>query len=92
VTLTGPASLTGREQVAILGDELGRPLQVREIGSDEFRTQMRGAPPGIADTLLGLWAAADGIPQPVEDVVRLTGRPGRSFAAWAHDHRATFGG
>lgn len=91
-TLTGPASLSFRDQIGVLGAELGRDLEVVELGADEYRASMSAAPPGIADTLLRLWEASDGIPQPVEDVRRLTGRPARTFADWAHEHRAAFGG
>jgi len=53
-----------------------------------FREQLGpNAPPAIADSLLHLWAASDGVPQPVDDVEPLLGKPGRTFAQWAHEHR-----
>jgi hypothetical protein len=30
------------------------------------------------------------VPQPVDDVEPLTGKPGQTFAQWAHEHRDAF--
>lgn len=91
--LSGPESLTFREQVAVVAAELDRDITVTEVSPDLVRERMAGrAPAGVADTLLRLWAATDGVPQPVEDVSRITGRPGRTFAQWVREHRAAIGG
>jgi uncharacterized protein YbjT (DUF2867 family) len=91
-TLTGPESLSFREQAAILGAEVGREVEVVALSPDAFRARLRGghAPAWVADTLLHLWAASDGVPQPVEDLAPLLGKPGRTFAQWAHEHRDAF--
>jgi uncharacterized protein YbjT (DUF2867 family) len=90
-SLTGPESLSFREQVGVIAAEVGREVEVRALSEDEYRERMgRFAPPWVADTLLRLWAASDGKPQPVDDVAPLLGRPGRTFAQWARDHRDAF--
>ncbi|GLZ48570.1 nucleotide-diphosphate-sugar epimerase [Actinomycetospora sp. NBRC 106375] len=90
-TLSGPASLSFRDQVATIAAEVGRDVEVVGLAEDEYRERMsRYAPAWVADSLLHLWAPADGVPQPVHDVTPILGRPGRTFAQWAHDHRDAF--
>ena len=90
-TLSGPASLSFRDQVATIAAEVGREVEVVGLAEEEYRARMsRYAPAWVADSLLHLWASADGVPQPTHDVAPLVGRPGRTFAQWAHDHRDTF--
>jgi uncharacterized protein YbjT (DUF2867 family) len=88
--LTGPQSLTQREQVAIIGEAIGRPLRYEELSPAEARTEL-GFPPPVADMLFNAWSAAIGQPayitRSVEDI---TGRPARSFREWADDHAADF--
>ena len=91
--LTGPASLTQREQVRIIGDAIGRPLQFEELSHESAREQMleMGFPPTIADMLLDAYAAAVGLPALVTSTVfDVTGTPARSFRDWALDHAADF--
>jgi uncharacterized protein YbjT (DUF2867 family) len=87
--ITGPASLTHAEQVAIIGDVLGRPLRYEELSPDEFRRSAGGSvPPAAADMLLAAWAASVGLPAYMTSTVgEITGRPARSFREWA-SHRA----
>ena len=90
--LTGPASLTHREQIRILGDAIGRPLHYEEIAPEVARREMTAImPPAIADMLLGAWSNAAGRPAPVTaTVAEITGRPARSFHEWAMDHTREF--
>src|SRR5262245_12332080 len=91
--LTGPASLTQREQVQIIGDAIGRPLQFEELSRESARQQMLAMrfPPPIADMLLDAYAAAVGLPALVTSTVfDVTGTPARSFRDWALDHAADF--
>lgn len=91
-SLSGPESLSFREQVATIAAEVGREVDVVTLPPETFRERLSGgpAPAWVADTLLELWARTDGVPQPVHDVARLLGRPGRTFAQWVHDHRDAF--
>ena len=90
--LTGPESLTQREQLAIIGDAIGRNLVFEEVSPDTARQTVLVAWPAFAaDMLLSAYAAAVDRPafltSTIEDV---TGRPARTFREWATDHAAEF--
>ena len=87
--ITGPASLTQRQQVQIIGDAVRRRLRFEELSRESAREQMLaiGFPPPAADMLLDAYAAAVGLPALVTSTtLEVTGRPARSFHAWAIDH------
>jgi uncharacterized protein YbjT (DUF2867 family) len=90
--LTGPQSVTQREQVEIIGEAIGRPLKFEELTPEQARAAFRDLiPEWVADAVFGYWAASDGVPSPLTDEVeRITGAPARSFARWAADHAADF--
>jgi uncharacterized protein YbjT (DUF2867 family) len=89
--LTGPESLTQREQVATIGEVLGRPLRMEEISPDQAREEL-GFPPPAMNMLLNAWAAAIGQPAFVTDAVaEVTGVPARTFRDWVFDHAKQFG-
>ena len=82
--LTGPVSLTHREQVQLIGKALDRPLRYEEL--DEEQAHAAISPYAPADVLFETWKRHIGTPAPVTDTVqRLTGRPPRSVEAWAAD-------
>jgi uncharacterized protein YbjT (DUF2867 family) len=91
--ITGPESLTQREQVEIIARAAGRKVRVEEISPEEARVELpaRGFPAEALNHLLPAWSAGVGIPaymtQTVEEV---TGRPARRFAEWAADHLNDF--
>ena len=90
--LTGPQSLTQREQLATIGDVLGRPLRMEEISPDEARAEMFGGKaPGVVDMLLDAWGAAIGQPAHITSTVEeITGTPARTFREWVKDHADAF--
>ena len=90
--LTGPASLTQREQVRIIGDVVGRPLQFEELSPASARQAMLTMMPGpIADMLLSAYAAAVDRPALVTSTVAdVTGTAARTFQQWVVDHAAEF--
>jgi uncharacterized protein YbjT (DUF2867 family) len=91
--LTGPASLTQREQVDVIGSVLRRQLRFHELSRESARDQMLAMrfPPHAADMLLDAYAAAVGQPALVTStVLDVTGAPARSFRDWAIDHDADF--
>ena len=92
--LSGPESLTFAEQVGVLGEATGLDVGVREIDPATAREQMaQRVPEPIVDSLFRLWANADGVLTGVHDTVqRVTGRPARTFASWAREHRDEFTG
>ncbi len=68
--LTGPESLSHRDQVTIIGEVLGRPLRLEEITPEEWRRALPPYIPDIAATmLLKAWAAAIGQPALVTSTI-----------------------
>jgi len=92
--LTGPESLTQAQQVRILSDTLGRKLTVEDLDPQPVLEQMSHfMDPEFLAALFTLMAQAVGKPAPVNDVIeQITGHPARTYAQWAADHRADFGG
>ncbi|MEU5218165.1 NAD(P)H-binding protein [Streptomyces sp. NPDC020807] len=92
--LTGPESLTQAQQVRVLGEALGRPLTVEDLDPAPVLEQMsQFMDAEFLAALFALMAQAVGKPAPVNDVVeQITGHPARTYARWAADHRADFGG
>jgi len=90
--LTGPESLTQREQVEIIGDAIGRALQYEELSPAAARQYLAAMmPPSIADMLLTAYGAATDRPALVTSTIAdVTGEPARSFRHWAADHATAF--
>ncbi|MEU6055552.1 NAD(P)H-binding protein [Streptomyces xanthochromogenes] len=90
--LTGPASLSVTEQVAILAEAAGRPLTVNAVSAEAWKeSTAEFMPPAIADALLGYFASHDGLPDAVTSTVEeLTGHPARTFASWARENADAF--
>lgn len=90
--LTGPQSLTQREQIEILGRGLGLALRAEELAPEEARRELLALFPAPAvEMLLNAWAAALGQPALVSPTFRaLTGTAPRSFLEWATDNAAYF--
>jgi uncharacterized protein YbjT (DUF2867 family) len=88
--LTGPQSLTQCEQVATIGDVIGRPLRFEEMSPEAARREWL-APASVVDMLLKAWEAAVGRPALVTaTVAEITGTPARTFRDWVTDHAAEF--
>jgi uncharacterized protein YbjT (DUF2867 family) len=90
--LTGPESLTQRQQVGIIGDAIGRPLRFEEMAPGEARRELSARmSPAVADMLLNAWRAAIGQPAFVTStVLEIAGTPARTFREWVIDHAAAF--
>ncbi|GLZ28285.1 nucleotide-diphosphate-sugar epimerase [Lentzea sp. NBRC 105346] len=95
-TLTGPEVLTARQQAARIGNAIGRELRFRDVTvaeALEFYRRQGGFAAQMAPFLLGAEgyegdeAEPDWEITPSGEVERILGRPGRTFAQWAHDHR-----
>ncbi|MET8847942.1 NAD(P)H-binding protein [Amycolatopsis sp. NPDC004625] len=99
--LTGPESLTVRDQASLIGRAAGRPVRVETQDLDDYRRELTAA---FAARGLGSTGSAEVIearirrlaalvdrPQPTTETVRaVTGRPARGFAEWAADHAGAF--
>jgi uncharacterized protein YbjT (DUF2867 family) len=91
--LTGPQSLSQREQLAAIGSAIGRPLRMEEIPPDDARRELLANMPSarVIDMLLEAWAAAIGQPALVTSAVfEITRTPAGTFGDWAADHAAAF--
>ncbi|MFJ8435863.1 NAD(P)H-binding protein [Kitasatospora sp. NPDC094019] len=90
--LTGPESLTFREQLATLAGALGHEIPVERISRAEAEEQMgRRMPAPAVTSLLNLWEAATHGPAPVHDTtLTLLGRPARTYHQWAQENTAAF--
>jgi uncharacterized protein YbjT (DUF2867 family) len=90
--LTGPESLSQREQVSTIGEVIGRPLRYDELTPDEARREL-GFPAPVMAMLLDAWAAALGQPAFVTSTVEaITERPARTFRHWVSDNAGAFVG
>ena len=92
--LTGPESLSFREQIALIGDRLGREVPVRRITRAEAEQQMgRFLSAPMVTSLLDLWARASTGPAAIADTtLSLLGTPARSFGEWVDDNLQAFAG
>ncbi|MBW9208238.1 NAD(P)H-binding protein [Mumia sp. zg.B53] len=91
--ISGPELLRQDEQVALIGQALGRALRWQDLGRDEARELLRTALGGFSspDAVLDGWESFIADPEPVTTTVTdITGAPPRSFATWARDHAHLF--
>jgi uncharacterized protein YbjT (DUF2867 family) len=90
--LTGAESLSQADQVRIIGEVLGRPIEFEELSPDAFRSETEGSWPRPAvDMLLAAWAATIGRPAYITSAIfDLLGAPPRSFREWVEDHGGAF--
>ena len=78
------------EQVALIGEVIGRGLRYDELTPDEARREL-GFPAPVMEMLLDSWAAALGRTAFVTSTVEaITGRPARTFRDWVSDNAAAF--
>jgi uncharacterized protein YbjT (DUF2867 family) len=91
--LTGPQSLSQRDQVRVIGEAVGRDLLWEELPPEQVRAAMlaQGMPEEVPDRMLGYLAQCLAQPGPsthtVEDVL---GRPALTFADWAAENTKAF--
>jgi uncharacterized protein YbjT (DUF2867 family) len=84
--LTGPQSLTQRDQISAIGDAIGQSLAVEETSPEQAQREL-----GLPNFLLDAWAAAIGQPAFVTSTVEeITGKPARKFRDRANDHALEF--
>ncbi|MEV6878810.1 NAD(P)H-binding protein [Amycolatopsis sp. NPDC051128] len=100
-TLTGPESLTVRQQASMIGQAIEAAVRVEPQDLDDYRRELttvfaarglgRVGSADVVEARIRRLAALVDRPQPTTDTVReITGRPARSFAEWAADHAADF--
>lgn len=91
--LTGPQSLSQRDQVRLIGEAIGVDLPWEEVSHEQARQGMiaQGAPEEIPDRMLGYLAECLRQPGPSTTVVQdILGRPATPFAQWATENATAF--
>jgi uncharacterized protein YbjT (DUF2867 family) len=91
--LTGPQVLGLTDQIAIIGEVLGRDITYVEQSEDEAREELlaRGVPAPVAESILAGQRGALTEEQHVYDTVRqVTGRPATPYRDWVTANRAAF--
>lgn len=92
--LTGPESLSMAEQAKILGDAIGKPVKYVDVPDAAAKDAMlgMGMPEIMVDALLEFTGLVrSGGAAFVSDAVKtITGKPGRTFAAWCQENAAAF--
>jgi uncharacterized protein YbjT (DUF2867 family) len=81
--LSGPEALTQIQQVEAIGDALGRTLRREEIAPAQLKDQLDGVPDSALETWANFVQTREIVTTTMHD---LTGKTGRPFAEWAHDH------
>ncbi|MGJ8534974.1 MAG: NAD(P)H-binding protein [Alphaproteobacteria bacterium] len=92
--LNGPEALTASEQVAILADVLGQPIEFMSVTPEELELQniAEGMPEPLAKAMRNLnelFRAGRACVR-ADDVMNLTGIAPRTFRAWCETHVAKF--
>lgn len=93
-TLTGAAATSRADNAKVIGEVLGKPVEVVQVSRDDARGAMLGVgvPEYTVDGLVELFDIYEkGYAAAVSpDVERVLGRPPRTFEAFVEDHRAAF--
>jgi hypothetical protein len=89
--ITGPQSLSVRDQVAVINETLDRTYTVQEISQAEAaRTAFPvGTPDFVRTSILETMGPNAAVVVPSGDVQTLTGKAARPFHAWVTDNAKT---
>jgi uncharacterized protein YbjT (DUF2867 family) len=87
-SITGPQSLSVRDQIAVINQTLGRSYSVREISQAEAATAAfpSGTPDFVTTSVLETMGPGAAVLAPSGDVQALTGKAPRPFRAWVIDN------
>ncbi|ART72914.1 hypothetical protein BTO20_34050 [Mycobacterium dioxanotrophicus] len=92
IVLTGPSSLTMRDQVGLISQAIAEPIGITELSEIEARALYgQVLPPEYLDLLMGQWAFETTEKAVVAPAVHdITGHRPISYLDWAIDHRDAF--
>jgi len=92
--LTGPEALTVGDQAKAIGDAIGKPVKYVDVPDAAAKDSMigMGLPAMMADAMIEFTSfVRSGGAGAVSDAVKtITGKPGRTFAAWCKENAAAF--
>lgn len=90
-TLTGPEALTNAEALALIANEIGRPVNLVPIAEDQAVAAMRqaGMPDALVEAMSSLnrIIAAGWVAEVTQDVPHLLGHPATRFIDFVREHR-----
>ena len=92
LTLSGPELLLPRDRVRILGEVLGRRLELDPLSNEEARKVLAEQQPAeFVDAMFSFYVdGAIDVSHVLPTVPDLLGRPGRTFEQWARAHAGAF--
>jgi uncharacterized protein YbjT (DUF2867 family) len=92
IVLTGPQSLSQRQQVACISDVVRRPIRIETISEEQTRAWLATIiPPGYVNLLFSQWRDEVGVSaQVTEFVEHLTGRPATPYRTWVERNAEAF--
>jgi uncharacterized protein YbjT (DUF2867 family) len=92
IVLTGPESLTQRQQVGYISDALGRPIDIETISEEEARVQLgKILSATYLELLVAQWRDEVGVVSPVtSNVERVLARPATNYRTWARRNVGSF--
>lgn len=90
--LSGPRALTPADRARILGEVLGREIEVVGLSNEQAREELSAAmPEPYVDAMFSFFVAGTVDETTVHPTVEaVLGRPARSFAQWAEAHADAF--
>jgi len=90
--LTGGELLSQHQRLTLIGETLGRPLEVRELTEDEARAAFghRGDPEEVEAILAFIRDAAQGGSPTTDTLEQALGRTPLSFTHWVAEHTGDF--
>lgn len=90
--LSGPQVLTPAEELAILGETLGRRLRLIELPTEQARAGLlaSGMSPKVVDAIIKQTLDTDDGAHVLPTTPRLLGRKPTTFAQWARAHASAF--
>lgn len=90
--LSGPQSLTPLDELALLGETLGRDLHAVGLPPEAARAGMRryGFPPEVIDAIMHRTLNSDRGAEVLPTAEKVLGRPARTFREWAAAHAGAF--
>jgi uncharacterized protein YbjT (DUF2867 family) len=93
IALTGPEALTNAQLVAAIGAAIGRRLRYQEVPASLVRDRFIGIgfSTAFADAYMAFLSSTIDTPALVtHEVEKILGRPAKSFAQWAAEHKEVF--
>ncbi|MFJ6390024.1 NAD(P)H-binding protein [Streptomyces sp. NPDC091972] len=95
-TLTGPETLSPQDQAAVLGEVLGRRVELRDLTPAQTR-ELLVASGWSEESAQGMlrsvrFVAEGGNAVVTGDVAEVLGRPARTYREWVEDHEGVFRG